>query len=465
MNIFKRKTEKNEVLEGETSSQDEKDLEQPSLGDEENGIEKTTAEDAEAMDNPPSVNLAGREAGNAKTFKLMAGVLVGILIMLVGIVVAVGKYQKSKEDDKAKEAEKIAQQQKNMASGTKIDIEAEKAAMYDVPPPAGAISSTSSTGTTTVETEPEDPIQPIVQPKQVATPQYNDYNGGSMIAGRDYIPPAPVQQPVQVPPKISSYDDPEEKSVPVIAQSQTQPTEIVKEAPSSVLVDVYGSKAVSTTPAKETGLATSMKSSQLANGSVEKRSNTDMLLIRGTTIPCVLKTKINSEYQGFATCQITKDVYSANGKVLLMERGSTVFGEQNVQMTQGKARISILWAKVETPKGVSVSLDSPATGQLGEMGIEAKVNNHFWKRFSGAIMLSVIQDASAIARSRLEKQNENGDTTNITNTSGTLEGMAEEVLKNTINIPPTAIVNQGAVINIMVARDVDFSSIYKVARR
>lgn len=40
--------------------------------------------------------------------------------------------------------------------------------------------------------------------------------------------------------------------------------------------------------------------------------------------------------------------------------------------------------------------------------------------------------------------------------------MAQEVLKNTINIPPTAIVNQGELINIMVVRDVDFGNIYKV---
>lgn len=462
MSIFKRKKTEVADLPEEKAVDIENPLYKEDLPmEEENAIEQISPEDAEAKDDVPSVNLAGRDGGNAKTFKLMAMAVIGILIMLVGIAMAIGKYQKSKAEDKAKEAEKQAQTQKELANGSKLDLESQKAemTMYDLPPPAGASATASTTPATDIP-EPEEPVQPIVQP--VTPAKYNDYSDRGMVAGRDYSPPA--QMPIEQPAKSTSDED-EPKETPAVAPTTAvAPTMIEPPPPSNVLVDVYGAKNLSANQSKETGLASGMKSSQMSEGSASKRGNKDMLLIQGTTIPCVLKTKINSEYQGFATCQITKDVYSANGRVLLMERGSTVFGEQNVQMSQGKARVSILWSKVETPKGISVSLDSPATGQLGEMGVNAKVNNHFWKRFSGAIMLSVIQDASAIARSRLEKQNQNGDTTNINNTSNTLDNMAEETLKNSINIPPTAIVNQGAVINIMVARDVDFTSIYRLAR-
>ena len=33
-------------------------------------------------------------------------------------------------------------------------------------------------------------------------------------------------------------------------------------------------------------------------------------------------------------------------------------------------------------------------------------------------------------------------------------------VKNSINIPPTAFINQGQLLNIMVARDVDFAKVY-----
>lgn len=433
----------------------------------ENSVEQVSENDANQRNDVPTVNSSGRDAGNSKSLKVMSVLVLGLVVILIGLAMSVGRFQQSKAEEKAKEAEKLAQEQKTLASSSKVDIEADKEAlrMQQLPPPADANAPASDAVATqaTVADDADDFEQPAPKPKQREfQPQYTNYDSDAMVAGRDYAPPAPVQQPVA--PSISSFSDDEddEPKQPV----QVAIAESMKEEHSNVLVDVYGAKAVSNiASSQDTGLGNNLKSSQLANGSASKRGDKSMLLMRGTTIPCVLITKIDSTYQGFTTCQLAKDVYSANGRVLLMERGSKVFGEQNIQMSQGKARVSILWSRVETPKGISVALDSPAVGQLGEMGIGAKVNNHFFKRFSGAIMLSVIQDGFAIARSHLEKRDDSGNTTNVTNTTNTAESMSEEILKNTINIPPTATVNQGTVINIMVARDVDFSKMYEVIGR
>ena len=48
------------------------------------------------------------------------------------------------------------------------------------------------------------------------------------------------------------------------------------------------------------------------------------------------------------------------------------------------------------------------------------------------------------------------------NTTEAAQQMATEALKNSINIPPTGTINQGTLINIMVARDVDFSNVYEL---
>ena len=39
--------------------------------------------------------------------------------------------------------------------------------------------------------------------------------------------------------------------------------------------------------------------------------------------------------------------------------------------------------------------------------------------------------------------------------------MANEALKNSINIPPTAYINQGEMMNVLVARDVDFRNVFQ----
>lgn len=470
MGLFKRKNKQDDTVIGRntTPADNENGLEnnhsKPDVDMSANTILPDSGDDEiyeEMADDMPSANSDGRDGKNNKKLLMTGAVLVSMVVMFAGATMTMSNYSESQEQKKAEEAQKEADKHKQVEAenGNSIakDQEAIKASQaMPLPPPAGAEDDDESNTLETDNTS-EPIVAPVVEPRpQEPKPNYNQYNGSNdMVAGRDYTPPAQPVQP-QAQPIGQFIDDEFDEPAPVQAVEAPKPSGILVD-------DVYATKRA--TAEVDDERAGQYKPLQLANGKASQRGDKSMLLVRGTTIPCTLITRIDSTYQGFATCQLTKDVYSANGAVLLMERGSKVFGEQNIQMSQGKARVSILWSRVETPKGVSVSLDSPATGQLGEMGIDARVNNHYWKRFSGAIMLSVIQDGFAVARSHLEKQNENGNNTTVTNTTNTAESMSEEVLKNTINIPPTATVNQGTVINIMVNRDVDFAGIYELRRQ
>lgn len=194
----------------------------------------------------------------------------------------------------------------------------------------------------------------------------------------------------------------------------------------------------------------------------QKRGNRSLLLTKGTNIQCVLETRVITTQPGFTRCQVTRDVYSANGKVLLLERGTKIIGEQTSALLQGQARVFVLWNEVETPQGVKVSLASPGSGALGESGHGARVNYHFWQRFGGAILISMISDVGE----NLSNKSSNGDNNNITyeHSSEAAQQMATEALKNSINIPPTGTINQGSLLNVMVARDVDFSAVYNIVR-
>lgn len=189
-----------------------------------------------------------------------------------------------------------------------------------------------------------------------------------------------------------------------------------------------------------------------------KRDDKTLLLTRGTTIPCVLITKIVTDHAGLTKCQATKNVWSADGKTILIERGSVFLGEQTAAMLQGQARVAVRWTQMETPKGILVDIDSPSVGKLGAAGNAAWVNTHFWKRFGGSIMISLIGDISNGVSKRIGKSH--SDFT-LEESADNLDEMATEALKNSINIPPTGTINQGALLNIMVARDIDFRSVYE----
>lgn len=199
-----------------------------------------------------------------------------------------------------------------------------------------------------------------------------------------------------------------------------------------------------------------------ASASAQRRGNLTYVLPKGTNIRCGLETRIITTQPGFTRCVVSNDVYSANGKVVLIERGSKIIGEQTAAMLQGQARVFVLWNEVETPTGVKVSLRSPGSGALGEAGQRAHVNYHFWQRFGGAVLISLINDFSNSLNNRNNRTSGNNNNITYENSSETAQEMATEALRNSINIPPTGTINQGTVLNIMVARDVNFDKVYEV---
>lgn len=195
----------------------------------------------------------------------------------------------------------------------------------------------------------------------------------------------------------------------------------------------------------------------MGHASKRKQGGLDFLLKHGSIIPCALYSQVISDYQGIVMCRVTQDVYSANGKALLIERGSLLTGTQNVQLEAGKNRVFTTWADIETPNGISIRIDSLGAGRLGASGNEAWVDNHFKERFGGAILLSFLDDAfSALAE---KAASSDGDITFDSSTENA-SNMAEKALESSINISPTGYTQIGQRINIIVARDIDMSSVY-----
>ncbi|EJF74684.1 type IV secretion system protein VirB10 [Bartonella alsatica] len=190
--------------------------------------------------------------------------------------------------------------------------------------------------------------------------------------------------------------------------------------------------------------------------------NRDLLITQGTQIDCTLETKIITSQPGMTTCHLTRDVYSTSGRVVLLDRGSKVVGFYQSGIQQGQTRIFVQWSRIETPSGVIVNLNSPGTGPLGEAGIGGWVDTHFWQRFSGAIMVSVIGDAGEWIKGKMGRTSkEKAQSKDVDNA----ESVVTSILQNSINIPPTLYKNQGERINIFVARDLDFSDVYSLVTR
>lgn len=212
-------------------------------------------------------------------------------------------------------------------------------------------------------------------------------------------------------------------------------------------------QALSSRP--NTTIGDSLKTESFAAGSAYRRASRKFLLIHGTTIPCVLIPRIVTNYPGNVSCLISRDVYSADGSVLLINRGATAFGERKLALAQGVEKVFVSWGTIENTDGVSIRIDSLAADSLGSAGLDAWIDNHYPQRFGGAILLSALDDLFAAVGQKLSDS-----TVQVDNSTNNASDMASKALDASINIPPTGYVLQANETNILVVRDIDFTQIY-----
>ncbi|WP_369939280.1 TrbI/VirB10 family protein [Xanthomonas medicagonis] len=193
-------------------------------------------------------------------------------------------------------------------------------------------------------------------------------------------------------------------------------------------------------------------------------ANPDGLLVRGTYIRCVLETRIITDFPGFTSCIITEPVYSINGRRLLLPKGSKVLGQYNAVEPTGP-RMQVIWDRITTPTGIDVNLMGPGIDNLGSAGHPGQYNAHWASRISSALMISMLSDAFKWAAAK------NGpETTTVglnsglvteqpfeSNTAQAVQRLADQALER--RRPATVTINQGTVVNVYVAKDVDFSAV------
>lgn len=211
---------------------------------------------------------------------------------------------------------------------------------------------------------------------------------------------------------------------------------------------------------------------------------TDAWIPQGTMIRGTLETAINSDLAGMVKGIVREDVYSFDGRRILIPAGSSLIGDYKSGVERGQERILIVWTRMIRGDGVSVQLGSYGTDRLGRSGMTGVVDRKYWERFGPPAMMTLIGGATQYIAQLGQKQDRNitivntdGTVTSIPQDNGStsqdpareiaaetiasgIQQLASEAFQDSRNIRPTIHIPQGSDINVFVTRDLDFAGLY-----
>lgn len=138
------------------------------------------------------------------------------------------------------------------------------------------------------------------------------------------------------------------------------------------------------------------------------RGDAQTMLTPGDTFPCITVQPISGRAGEGFTARVPEDVRLRGGAGPLIPAGSRVYGTVVGVPNQGaEQRIGVTMRHVElpTPEGkplAVIPLNSPGASALGDGGLPANVNTHFWKTLAAVGSYAVVDALSGAGAALLQ---------------------------------------------------------------
>jgi type IV secretion system protein VirB10 len=208
---------------------------------------------------------------------------------------------------------------------------------------------------------------------------------------------------------------------------------------------------------QQSGVDPAQRRAGVARAMVGKPFNLHYLLKRNTIFHCIPEQPLDSDVPGPIGCTVAEDVMSADGSVVLIEKGSSVDGEVTRAPALGTNRMFIEFDEVLTLSGMPIYLSGTGGDTLGTSGVDGAVDEHLWRKIRAAVLLSLVQVGGQVAENQSQKNN------NINlNVGGAGDSLASQAFAHDINIQPTLLRNQADPITVTVRQDIPMDDAYRL---
>lgn len=194
-------------------------------------------------------------------------------------------------------------------------------------------------------------------------------------------------------------------------------------------------------------------------GNTREAPLSPLVIQAGFIIPGVMISGINSDLPGPIVGQVRQDVYdSITGQHLLIPAASKLFGTYDSQVVAGEERVLIAWNYIKFPDGSTLNLNNmPGADQTGMAGFNDQVDNHYFRTFGQALLLSALSAGMQIGmQPRAGSANGQLSATQIAAAATSMQfGMlGMQAARRGMNAAPTMVIRPGFLFNIMVTKDI-----------
>lgn len=213
-------------------------------------------------------------------------------------------------------------------------------------------------------------------------------------------PPPPI--PVEVAPEPSAQPKPAALPTGVeLGGTDAEDAEARMQAKRKSPIQLIGGAAGGGIDPETAAAANATEAEKSQKADFKKRGNLNYVLGKGKIIEVITETAINSDHPSEVRAIVTRDVYAESGKLILVPKGTRVFGEFTVSIEAGYGRVDIKWNRMDLATGYTITLDSPAVDSLGRSGVQAVVDNKYKEQMANAILSSAFSIGVAAAVDKL----------------------------------------------------------------
>ena len=180
------------------------------------------------------------------------------------------------------------------------------------------------------------------------------------------------------------------------------------------------------------------------------------ILTRGSVIPAVLETALDSDLPGLVRARVADDVYdSLTGTHVLIPRGAQLVGTYGENTHGGQRRLFVTWTDLRRPDGLPVDLQGFSTlGADGAAGVKGKRRTGLLAALGTAVLFDLAGNATQILTGAYTASNDSDLGALIAGATGNATSrVAERYMGNLIDGGPRFRVRAGTIMNVLVEAD------------